>query len=289
MFEIKLRILQIQTIAVEIVLEELGATSISLQDAENEPVFVEQLDDTPLWKQITLTAYFAETVDTNLLQQKLEHCLDCAVEISARKVEDADWQKSSMQAFGAMQFGKRLWVCPSWRHCPDPFAVNIRLDPGLAFGTGTHPTTALCLEWLADHSIKNKIIVDFGCGSGILAIAAYYLGATSVVAIDHDPQAILATRSNAAFNHVPESILEIQFAQRLQQKNCDIIIANVLLQPLIDLAQQFAECIKPSGKIILSGILESQLDELRQAYQSNFIFEHICVKDEWLLVEASPH
>ena len=287
MFEIKFRILQIQSIAAEVILEDFGAVSISLQDAENEPVFVEQLDDTPLWKHITLTAYFIESIDSNLLQQKLEHSLDCAIEISTANIEEKDWQKASMQAFGAMQFGQRLWVSPSWRTYPDPFAINIKLDSGLAFGTGTHATTALCLEWLTEHSIKNKVVVDFGCGSGILAIAAYYMGASSVLAIDHDLQAIQATRSNAALNAVPENILQTQIAHQVLQKNCDIIIANVLLKPLIDLEKQFLECIKPSGKIILSGILESQLDELRQAYQSNFIIQHVCVRDEWLLVEAS--
>lgn len=289
MFEIKLCISQTQHIAVEVILEELGTISISLQDAEDDPVFVEQLGDTPLWKQITMTAYFAETIDINILQQILEQSLGCPLEINARNIEEEDWQKASMQTFEAMQFGDRLWVCPSWRHYPDPFAVNIKLDPGLAFGTGTHATTALCLEWLAEYPIKGKTIVDFGCGSGILAIAAYYLGAASVLAIDHDPQAIQATKSNAKYNLVPESIMNIQIAHQVQQKNCDIIIANVLLQPLIDLQQQFAQCIKPSGKLILSGILESQFDELRQAYQPNFIFEHVSLRDEWLLVEASLH
>ncbi len=288
MFEITLRILKIQTVAVEVILEDLGTVSISLQDAVNNPIYVEQLDETPLWEQITLTALFVDVIDTEILRQNLEHCLDCPIEIHVRELEEKDWQKTSMQAFQAMQFGERLWVCPSWQCFPDPFAVNIKLDPGLAFGTGTHATTALCLDWLAEHPIKNKAVVDFGCGSGILAIAAYYLGAISVLAIDYDPQAIQATKNNAKCNQVPDKILEIEAAHKLQQKSCDIIMANVLLQPLIDLEKQFAACIKPTGKLILSGILTTQLDELKQAYQPNFIFEHVFVRDEWLLVEASP-
>lgn len=212
MFEISLRLTHTQHVAVEVILEELGAISISLHDAADNPVFVEEVGETPLWKQITLTALFKEDIELNRLQNMLENALACPIEISKQTIEEQDWQHTWMQGLQPMQFGERLWVCPSWYRLPDPCAINIQLDPGLAIGTGTRPTTTLCLGWLANHPPINKAVIDFGCGSGILAIAAYYLGAKTVCAIDHDPQAIQATRVNADCNHVPKEKLEILVA-----------------------------------------------------------------------------
>jgi ribosomal protein L11 methyltransferase len=291
-FEISLRLGRPQYLATEILLEEMGAVSICLTDAEEDPakenpVFVEELDSAPLWQQITLTALFTEDVDVPVLQKKIESALAAPVEISKRPIQDQDWQKKWMQNLQPMQFSERLWVCPSWMTYPDPFAINIRLDPGLAFGTGTHPTTALCLQWLADYPLANKTVMDFGCGSGILAIAAYYLGAKHVSAIDHDPQAIQATGVNALNNFVDEKKLQITLADRPPQQSCDVLIANVLLLPLLQFCDDFAKAMLPTSKIILSGILEQQLEQIKQVYQPTFSIDNIHSKNEWLLIEAS--
>lgn len=287
MFEIQLTISRVQYTAVEVVLEELGAISLSLQDAGDLPVFVEEVGETPIWKNIFITALFDKDIDVHRLQNTIEEALASPVEISKRSVVNEDYQQTWMKDFSPMQFGDRLWVCPSWRNYPDPFAINLRLDPGLAFGTGTHPTTALCLEWLAEHSVMNQTVIDFGCGSGILAIAAYYLGAKTILAIDHDIQASQATRANTIKNFVPENQFSISTADNLDGHSCDLLIANILLRPLVNLEPQFAKSVVPAGKILLSGILEQQLEELTLAYQSHFSIDQVYSKKEWFLVEAS--
>ena len=287
MFEIRVRLSRSQILATEILLEDLGANAISLEDAEDQPMFVEEVGNTPLWPYTTLTALFSQEPNIHNLQQRLEEALTASIEINKKEILEQDWQKQSMQNFQPIQFGERLWVCPTWANYPDPFAINIRLAPGLAFGTGSHATTSLCLEWLNKCSLSGNTVMDFGCGSGILAIAAYFLGAKKIYAIDHDPQAVQATQMNAKNNQVDESVLQINLASTPTQQNCDIIIANVLLQPLIELSTHFAERLSPASKLILSGILEQQLEQLQTAYQPYFEFDAIHSKNEWLLVEAS--
>lgn len=292
MFEISLRLERYQYLAAEILLDELDAVSISVVDAEDDPakevqIFVEQVDSTPLWQQLTLTALFLEDIDLPDLQNTIEKALEAPVEIVKRKVQDQDWQKKWMQNLRPMQFSERLWVCPSWMTFPDPFAVNIQLDPGLAFGTGTHPTTELCLQWLADYPLSDKTVMDFGCGSGILAIAAYYLGAKHIIAVDHDPQAIQATQINAAKNNVDEDKLQLLLADTPPLETCDVLIANVLLLPLLQFSDGFVNAMSATSKIILSGILETQLEQIKQVYQSTFTLDKIHSKKEWLLIEAS--
>jgi len=286
-FEISLRLERHQYLATEILLDELGAISISIIDAEDSSIFVEKIDTTPLWQQITLTALFVENIELETLQDPIEDALAAPVELSKREIQDQDWQKKWMQTLQPIQFSERLWVCPSWLTYPDPFAINIQLDPGLAFGTGTHPTTALCLQWLANYSLADKTVMDFGCGSGILAIAAYYLGAKNIIAIDHDPQAIQATGLNANINGVDSKMLQMILADSPPQQICDVIIANVLLLPLLNYSADFAKVMSPSSKIILSGILESQLEQMKQVYEPSFKFDNIHSKKEWLLIEAS--
>lgn len=287
MFEISLRIQRNQTVACEIILEEQGAVSISLEDAEDTPVFVEQVGATPLWQYVSITALFTERLNLLDIQNRIEHALESAIEINQREVQIQDWQTAWMQRFQPMQFGERLWVCPSWLTYPDPFAINIQLDPGMAFGTGTHDTTSLCLNWLTNYPLSGKTVIDFGCGSGILAIAAYFLGADKIFAIDHDAQAIEATKLNAAKNDIDESNFHTSLASQPPQKKCDVLIANILLTPLIQLAPTFSKVLLAEGKLILSGILIQQIRELETAYQPYFTFNTIHSKNEWLLVEAS--
>lgn len=287
MFEISLRLERHQYLATEILLDELGAIAISIVDAEDSPIFIEEVDSTPLWKQITLTALYIEDIKLSLLQNTIEDALVAPVEIKKRKIKDQDWQKKCLQNFQPLQFSERLWVCPSWMTSPDPFAINIRLDPGLAFGTGTHPTTELCLQWLANYPLMNKTVMDFGCGSGILAIAAYYLGAKQIIAIDHDPQAIQATGVNAYKNNIDQGILTAILANRPTDQRCDVVIANVLLLPLLKFSAYLAKAMLPTSKIILSGILEQQLEQIKQVYQPTFKIDNIYSKNQWLLIEAS--
>lgn len=286
-FEIQLSISYQHLTAVELILENLGALSITLQDAENSPLYIENLDETPVWKQIALSALFDKDFKLRDLHRTLERTLTCQIELTKHIVDDEGYIDKWKKEFPPIRLGERLWICPSWCSSPDPFAVNVRLDPGLAFGTGTHPTTSLCLEWLATHSPLYQTVVDFGCGSGILAIAAYYLGAKIVYAIDHDTQATQATRANAKKNSVPAHRIITSTASGPTAHSCDLLIANILLRPLLNLEKQFANCVKPTGKIILSGILESQAEELIQTYMKNFTIDQIYIKNEWLLVEAS--
>ncbi len=287
MFEISLRLERHQYLATEILLDELGAVSISIVDSEDSPIFVEEVDTMPFWRQITLTALFVEDIELQTLQNPIEEALASPIELSKRETQDQDWQKKWMQNFQPVQFSERLWVCPSWITYPDPFAINIQLDPGLAFGTGTHPTTALCMQWLANYSLADKTVMDFGCGSGILAIAAYYLGAKKIVAIDHDSQAIQATRLNANINGIDSDMLQMILSDSPPQQSCDVIIANVLLLPLLKYSTDFAKTMSPSSKIILSGILGQQLEQMKQVYEPTFKFDNIHSKKEWLLIEAS--
>lgn len=286
-FEISLRLERHQYLATEILFDELGAISISIVDAEDNAIFVEEVGMTPLWQVITFTAMFIENIELQTLQISIEDALATPVQLSKRQIQDQDWQKIWMQNLQPMQFSERLWVCPSWMTYPDPFAVNIKLDPGLAFGTGTHPTTSLCLQWLANYPLLDKTVMDFGCGSGILAIAAYYLGAKHIVAIDHDPQAIRATRLNANNNNVDEKLFHTILADGPPKLSYDVLIANVLLLPLLKFSADFAKAMSPSSKIILSGILEQQFEQIKQVYEPTFKLDKIHSKNKWLLIEAS--
>ncbi|MBX9704977.1 MAG: 50S ribosomal protein L11 methyltransferase, partial [Gammaproteobacteria bacterium] len=186
---------------VEDVLLELGSLAVTYQDAANQALFEPAPDETPLWDHVELTALFGEDADLTAVIATLSHqfpTLDCEVEYLA----DQEWERAWLKDFKPMQFGSNTWICPTGFDAPDPEAINILLDPGLAFGTGTHPTTALCLTWLDQNDIQGQTVIDYGCGSGILAIAALKHGASEVIAIDHDPQALIATRDNAERNNL---------------------------------------------------------------------------------------
>jgi ribosomal protein L11 methyltransferase len=193
-----------------------------------------------------------------------------------------------MERFKPLCFGPRLWICPSWLPIPDPEAVNILLDPGLAFGTGTHPTTALCLEWLANTNLNQAQIIDYGCGSGILAIAALKLGAAGAIAVDHDPQALLAARENATRNAVAP-YLQTLSPSELTETRADFLIANILADPLLELAPCFARLVSPGGRLALSGITQDQVQQLAQAYNYWFTFDIPAVRENWALLTGYRH
>ncbi len=212
--------------------------------------------------------------------------IDYLPDFQAEYLEDRDWTRAWIDNFRPMQFGKNIWVCPNGFEFPNPSAVNIIIDPGQAFGTGTHPTTALCLEWIDRNNLLDLEIVDYGCGSGILSIAAGKVGARHVWAIDNDPDALRVADENVRMNCV-ESSVTVQPPEGLRISNADVIIANILLKPLLSLAAQFAEIIRPDGKVVLSGLLEEQVDDIVKAYSRWFDMKAPIIMNNWALVEGT--
>ena len=264
-------------------LMEGGALSATFTDSHDTPIFEPAPGETRLWGNTDITGlYEAETNMAPILAQLKKSPL--LTENFAHKVEqleDKDWEREWMDNFHPMKFGERLWICPSWKPVPDETAVNVMLDPGLAFGTGTHPTTALCLAWLDGQNLQDKVVIDFGCGSGILAIAALKLGAKRVIGIDIDPQAITASRDNAQRNNVSDQ-LELYLPQDLPTGIfADVLVANILAGPLRELSTNIEALIKKDGSLALSGILEQQADELINVYGQWFTMDKAEIKEEW--------
>ena len=274
---------------VESALEEVGALSVTLLDAEDHPILEPAPGETPLWPQIAMSALFdAGTDRIGLVHVLTELVPDLAPEqIGFRSVEDRDWTRVWMDQFHPMRFGRRLWIYPwnSQRAIDDDDAVVVRLDPGLAFGTGTHPTTALCLEWLDARDLAGKCVVDYGCGSGVLAIAALKLGAARVVGVDNDPQALTASRDNAERNGVAAN-LRVCTPEEFAEEPADALIANILAGPLDELAARFAQHVKPGAEIALSGILRGQEDALCERYATWFEEIAIETRDDWVRISA---
>lgn len=283
-------------------LVEAGSVAVTMLDAADQALFDTGQEEAELWDQIRLIALFDETLleteagfDQILLQLKQQ--IKNIPPYELVPLENEDWERSWMSRFKPMQFGENLWICPSWEAPPEPDAINLILDPGMAFGTGTHETTSLCLRWLAENqsSIKNKNVIDYGCGSGILAVAAAKLGANSVWAVDIEQQALDSTKENARSNNVLEK-LSIS-GPILDQKNdpengqreikTELLIANILANPLIKLAPLFANYSEPESKIILSGILKEQVPFILEAYQSYYSFLEPVYENEWTLLEGT--
>ena len=264
----------------------MGALSVTVLDAGDEPLLEPAPGETPLWSKNRLVALFEDGEDPAAIQQRLKTVLpDPLPDILVENLADRDWSNTWRDTFGAMQFGKRLWVCPVGESPPDPAAIVVRMDPGMAFGTGTHATTALCLEWLDAHPPVNRQVVDYGCGSGILAIAAYKLGAVQVCAVDIDPQAIQATLENARRNDCGGTI-EGLHPDELELQEVNLLMANILANPLIELAEEFSLRVKPGGRIILTGILAEQAEAVSAAYRKAFDLEGPVHEEEWVLLEG---
>ncbi len=265
-------------------LSEQGAVAVTWQDAGDQPIYEPKPDEELHWNDIKLVALFSEENITPELHLFLELQINAEIVKSYEfvAVADQDWVRSSLDLFVPTQFGNRLWVCPTWHEPVDPDAINLMFDPGLAFGTGSHATTALCLEWLSNNIKGNETIIDYGCGSGILAIAALMLGAKHATAIDYDPQAILATKMNAEINHIESSKIDIALPDDATPQPTDIMIANIISKPLIELAPKLAALTLPNGKLVLSGILEEQVEDVKQAYLPWFTMEEKVVKDGWV-------
>jgi ribosomal protein L11 methyltransferase len=286
--QLQVRVSEAGAAHVEDLLSELGAVSVTLQDGEDQPVFQIDPGTTPIWRTTEVTGLFEHDTDMEEVAASLRERgrIDADEPIMVELVEDADWERVCMQDFKPMQFGERVWICPSWEEPPVPDAVNILLDPGLAFGTGTHPTTALCLEWLDAQKLQDKLVIDYGCGSGILAIASVLLGASRVIAIDNDPQAILASESNRALNGIDATQMTVHLPGVPDHPQADVLVANILSGPLEQLTPIIAALVKPGGRLILSGVLSVQTTSLMDSYHPFFEMLPPVTRDEWVRVEG---
>lgn len=290
--ELHFRCRQEQVEAIEDFLMELGALAVTLRDAEDVPIYEPKPDEMPLWPNVIVQGLFDNTHDSaDLLAQatdRLPH--GTCQEIGIHRIEDQEWSRVWMDRFVPMRFGARLWVIPS--HCDanevalSEDAVTLALDPGLAFGTGTHPTTALCLKWLEAHTPVGERMIDYGCGSGILAIAAAKLGASHVDAVDNDAQAITATAMNAEQNHVADVVHGYLPEQAEGIAPARVVVANILANILIDLEPKLANLVLPDGRLVLSGILNEQAEEVMAAFAPHFEQFTVVEQEEWCLIEA---
>jgi ribosomal protein L11 methyltransferase len=264
-------------------LSRLGALSVSFEDEGDQPLFEPKPGETPVWNQTRIIALLESETDTALIRAGLVSRFG-AENLSAWRVEelaDQDWERTWLEHFEPMRFGRRLWICPTDFPSPaDPDAVCVRLDPGLAFGTGTHPTTALCLEWLDSQDLRGKVVIDYGCGSGILAVAALLLGAQVVHAVDIDPQALTATRDNARKNHVEQRIF-CTYPGDLPDLRADVLLANILANPLVELEARFARRVRADGFLVLSGILKAQVSDVMRAYEPHFRMQPPAHQEDW--------
>ncbi len=268
-----------------------GAQAVSFLDAHDTPIYEPMPGEVIYWTNTVVVGLFdaEHPMDKVVNQLKQVSFFKGAPNFKLEQLEDKDWEREWMDNFHPIKFGQRLWVCPSWRDIPDPAAVNVMLDPGLAFGTGTHPTTALCMQWL-DATIKpEQTVVDFGCGSGILGIAALKLGAQRVIGVDIDPQAIEASLANAKRNQV-EGQIELYLPQdQPRDFQADVVVANILAGPLAELKAIISAYVKPGGLLALSGILQSQAQSVMDAYSDEFSFDPVAVQDEWVRLSAKKH
>ncbi|MDX5333892.1 MAG: 50S ribosomal protein L11 methyltransferase [Gammaproteobacteria bacterium] len=279
--ELTLRLAREQLEAAESLLLAAGAVSVTYRDAEDQPVLEPAPGETPLWEQVLVTGLFEDDADLATLTALIRAQLPALQALDTRQVEDQDWERAWMDDFRPMRFGRRLWICPSWEQPPAGDAISILLDPGLAFGTGTHPTTALCLEWLDAHPPAGLEVIDYGSGSGILAVAALKLDAARVTAVDIDPQALTATRDNAARNGVDDARLHVDYPEGLGGTTADLVMANILAGPLVELAPDMAGRVRPGGAIVLSGILREQAETVRQAYSAWFDMDPPAFREDW--------
>ncbi|WGY48476.1 50S ribosomal protein L11 methyltransferase [Vibrio sp. ABG19] len=272
----------------DMLMEETGALSVTFMDAKDTPVFEPLPGETRLWGDTDVLALYDAEADTAWVLEQIHHSQLLAQDFAHKveQIEDKDWEREWMDNFHPMKFGERLWICPSWRDIPDPSAVNVLLDPGLAFGTGTHPTTALCLQWLDSLDLAGKTVIDFGCGSGILAIAAIKLGAARVIGIDIDPQALLASKDNAERNGVADQIEVFLPQDQPQGLVADVVVANILAGPLRELSPVIKSLIKPGGLLAMSGVLNTQAEDVADYYRDELQLDPIAEKEEWCRVSG---
>jgi ribosomal protein L11 methyltransferase len=269
-------------------LSEAGASAVTFLDSADQPLYEPPVGETPLWSRTRVIGLFDATTDMDAVLAQISNAItpNSLPDHRISPLEDKDWEREWMDNFKPMPFGERLWIVPSWSEAPQPEAINILLDPGLAFGTGTHPTTALCLQWLDAHGAAHDEVIDYGCGSGILAVAAARLGAKHVWAVDNDPQALIATNDNAEKNGVGEKIQAV-LPDGLPAMQTPLLLANILAQPLMELAERFAGHVSPGGDIVLSGILRDQAEQVAACYAPWFDMKAPATQDDWVRLSGT--
>ena len=284
--QIHITVQQAQVDFTETLLNSLGAVSVTLDDAENQDLLEPLPGETPLWNKVIVTGIYAqeddETIDVDALITFITLQLPDAP-LTHEFIEDQEWERTWMDAYEPIQISDKYWIVPEWMQAPDADAVNIKLDPGLAFGTGNHASTFLCLQWLGNTDVKDKVVIDYGCGSGILGVAALLLGAKKVYATDIDPQAVLATQQNAELNGVLDKLyvgLPEDFNLALADQKADVFVANILAGPLMMLAPEFATLIKSEGEFALAGILDEQVADVSNVYSDFFDILQVEKRDE---------
>jgi len=298
-YEIEFPLAALNSETVETALLDIGASSITFVDRGDEPVLEPLPGEIRLWSDTLVRALFQEASASDLARNldRLATLLGPHITENARvkRVAERDWERVWLTDWKSMRFGRRLWVCPTASDPPaDPAAIVVRLDPGLAFGTGTHPTTALCLQILESLPLSGRTLIDYGCGSGILGIAALKLGAAHVTAVDIDPQALLATRNNALINGVSDCIevrgVDVPDSPEpaadagLRAAYC--VVANILAGPLIELAPTLSAACEPGGYLLLSGLLKTQAYAVKAAYTSAFDMVQVIERDDWCCIYA---
>lgn len=273
-------------------LMELGALAVTFLDAEDNPILEPLPGETPLWEHLIVLTLFAAEIDTPMIDTLIgnsEHQQYLGDSYEWEIIRDQDWERCWMENFKPMQFGNNVWIVPSWCEAPEPDAVNIKLDPGLAFGTGTHPTTSLCLQWLDGADLSGKVVIDYGCGSGVLAIAALLLGAEKVYAVDIDPQAIEATKQNLERNGIQGERLILGLPDQVSLPKADVLVANILAEPLRQLAESIANAVQDGGNLVLSGLLESQAEELKSLYSQWFAMDPVQTEEDWARLSGTKN
>lgn len=274
--------------SLEDALLQAGAVAVTVQSADDEPLFELQPNDRPMWQSIKLTVLTDADLDTETFLLLLNVCYQRAVTpVSKEFIGDKDWTREWMDRFEPIQCGQRLWIVPSWHQAPDTNACNLILDPGLAFGSGTHPTTRMCLEWLDTNIKGDETVLDYGCGSGILAIGALLLGAKSACGTDIDPQAIEASHDNAERNHINPTQFNAYLCEDYPSQENEIVVANILAEPLKGLSDTLVNALGKGGKLILSGILEEQAQQVIDAYQNLISLRCVNLMDGWVLLAGT--
>ena len=265
----------------------LGAVSVTYMDAEDEPVYEPGIGETKIWSNTQVVALYELDANVDLIkdlvfqQYKTADLRNWLYEA----VDDQEWERAWMEYYQPMKFAEKLWVCPTDQEQYEPNTVCLTLDPGLAFGTGTHPTTALCLEWLASHYLHHKTVIDYGCGSGILAVAAVLLDAKIAHGVDIDPQAITATESNALKNKVQDKI-HCYLPEKFKPFQADVVLANILAKPLIDMSEQICALVATGGRLVLSGILFEQAESVINAYEKYIDFNPLTQQEDWIRLDG---
>jgi ribosomal protein L11 methyltransferase len=281
--ELSVRVSRENAPLVEALLQNEPVLALTLTDDADDPVLEPGVGETPLWPSVCVTALFSGDTPVEPITRLLSLVpgVDWPHQVSFRKFEDQQWERAWLDRFKPMRFGQGLWIVPGQAEVPAGATHVLKLDPGLAFGTGTHPTTHLCLEWMDACDFIGKRVVDYGCGSGILGIAAAIKGAGTVTCVDNDPQALTATDDNALRNGV-EAVIKSFTPEQFKPQTADILLANILAGPLIELAPRLGAVVRPGGDLVLSGILEEQAEEVKSAYTANFSNLEVKLMDGWV-------